>query len=302
MASLLATSPLLSPNEAHLVAFSLTSAYVGGLYLSRLSLSSQSIQPRATGSEASKSKDETPLRDLVEADAPIELDRDDPRVIKSRCKAVGLATVGGCVLVGGIIYYRGDVRDLRATVSFRPRRLVPRTPRLMCHHSNGCIAATRNPALPRSPFRPSTVTQLPSSLPYNPLQAAPLPDDDQRPVHLPPLSAPAQSLTSPFTLFFGTHALRWTDLDGHPGKDLARANVREEAVDAERRRGVGLSCPGRTGFREKGVERLDRGKGRGGEEPGGGEEEVGGDEELHRRACIFHSGPLAHEPRERSSR
>ena len=117
MASLLATSPLLSPNEAHLVAFSLTSAYVGGLYLSRLSLSHQDVQPKATGSVASKKKDETPLRDLVEADTPIELDRDDPRVIRSRCKAVGVATFGGCALVGGIIYYRGDVQDLRATVS-----------------------------------------------------------------------------------------------------------------------------------------------------------------------------------------
>ena len=117
MASLLATSPLLSPNEAHLVAFSLTSAYVGGLYLSRLSLSHQNVQPKATGSEASKKKDETLLRDLVEADTPIELDRDDPRVIRSRCKAVGVATLGGCALVGGIIYYRGNVQDLRATVS-----------------------------------------------------------------------------------------------------------------------------------------------------------------------------------------
>jgi hypothetical protein len=121
MASLLAPSPLLSPNEAHLVAFSLTSAYVGGLYLSRLSLSHQNVQPKATGSAASKKKDETPLRDLVEADTPIELDRDDPRVIRSRCKAVGVATLGGCALVGGIIYYRGKVQDLRATVSLNSR-------------------------------------------------------------------------------------------------------------------------------------------------------------------------------------
>jgi len=118
LSSLLATSPLLSPNEAHLVAFSLTSAYVGGLYLSRLSLARQSVRPRATGSQSTKSKDETPLNDLVEADVPLDMDRDDPRVIRSRVKAVGVATLGGCALVGGIIYYRGNVQDLRATVRF----------------------------------------------------------------------------------------------------------------------------------------------------------------------------------------
>jgi hypothetical protein len=114
MERILASSPLLSPNEAHAVALSLTTAYVGGLYISRLSLLRQNA---AKASYAGSKNGETPFPDLIETESANELDRDDPKVIKSRIRAVSLATLGGCAAVGAIIYYRGDVKDLKASVS-----------------------------------------------------------------------------------------------------------------------------------------------------------------------------------------
>lgn len=126
-AYLASPSPILTPNEAHLVALSLTSAYVGGLYVSRLALLHnhrlRSIKHVTSSSSSSisrsdiKGKQDTPLEDLVESDSTADLDRDDPRVIKSRIRAVGIATLGGCATVGGLVYCRANHQDLGSAVS-----------------------------------------------------------------------------------------------------------------------------------------------------------------------------------------
>lgn len=123
-AYLASPSPILTPNEAHLVALSLTSAYVGGLYVSRLALLHNHrlrSNKHVTSSSISRSdingKQDTPLEDLVESDSTADLDRDDPRVIKSRIRAVGIATLGGCATVGGLVYCRANHQDLGSAVS-----------------------------------------------------------------------------------------------------------------------------------------------------------------------------------------
>lgn len=104
--------PILSTTEAHLLAFTLTSTYVGGLYLSRLPLLRPKRSPQPL--KAASGKD-TPLPDIIEA-TPTELDRDDPNVIKSRIRAVTVATVGGGLLLGGVVYVRGGAVDVGTAV------------------------------------------------------------------------------------------------------------------------------------------------------------------------------------------
>lgn len=124
LADLLADAPLLSSTEAHLTALTLTSTYVGGLYLSRLSLLRRRPTPatgRSSGQGGGVREDRTTLPDLVETDGTVGLDRDDPEVIKSRIKAVSLSTLVGIGLVGGIVYYRGNMSSLGDAVSPRVR-------------------------------------------------------------------------------------------------------------------------------------------------------------------------------------
>ena len=120
LADLLADAPLLSSTEAHLTALTLTSTYVGGLYLSRLSLLRRSRSDSGrSGGQGRRQEEEgtTTLPDLVESDGTRDLDRDDPEVIKSRIKAVSISTLAGVGLVGGIIYYRGNMSSLTDAVS-----------------------------------------------------------------------------------------------------------------------------------------------------------------------------------------
>jgi hypothetical protein len=66
------------------------------------------------------------LPDLVESDGTVGLDRNDPEVIKSRIRAVSLSTLAGVGLIGGIIYYRGNMSSLGDAVS----QHSPRSPSL----------------------------------------------------------------------------------------------------------------------------------------------------------------------------
>ena len=122
LADLLVDAPLLSSTEAHLTALTLASSYVGGLYLSRLSLLRQSNSPAGRSKRQGGENETTTLPDLVESDGTVGLDRNDPEVIRSRIKAVSLSTLAGVGLVGAIIYHRGNMSSLSDAVSSRSPR------------------------------------------------------------------------------------------------------------------------------------------------------------------------------------
>lgn len=103
---------------AHVGSLLLTTSYVGSLYLSKVFLTIRNTPP-PTPPLQEEGAVPAPVLAAEMGDTPREGERDHPKVIKSRMKAVSWATAFSCATVVAVVKTTGNMSWLESVSMFR---------------------------------------------------------------------------------------------------------------------------------------------------------------------------------------